>query len=496
MKRSLQRLGKSLMQAVAVMPLAALLIGIGYMIDQDWGSNSLVAAFLIKAGAAVLDHLGLIFAVAVAFGLAKDSHGAAALAGLISMLTMMLLLDKDFIFRVAYGDTMANLEKANALTDSHKFFYTAFGSINFKNVFVGILAGIIGGYSYNKFFQVKLPEFLAFFSGRRLVPIMASIISLVSVVVLYFAWPVIYVGLITFGKGLQGMGPLGAGIYAFFNRLLIPTGLHHALNQVFWQNLVGINDIPNFLNRAADTITNTYHPGMYQAGFFPIMMFGLPAAAVAMFSLAKPEKKQYAKSLFLAGALASFVTGVTEPIEFAFMFLAPGLYLAHAVLTGISVFLAAQFGWYAGFGFSAGLIDMFLSTSNPLAKNWYMLLVLGLVFAVIYFVLFKFAIQKLNLQTPGREEDDVTEGVILSKDTNYTEMARVILAGLGGKENISSIDHCITRLRLEVKDETLVDEKAIKRAKVAGVVRSSQKSVQVIIGPQVQAVHDEFVKLV
>lgn len=492
MKSSLQRLGKSLMQPVAVMPLAAILLGVGYLIDPTgWGADSAIAAFLIKAGGAILDNLGIIFAVGVAFGMSRDNHGAAAMAGLVSFLTIITLLNPGVVAQLRNFDP--NWAEAGNVDN---FAYQGFTKVGNGNVFIGILSGIIGAATYNKFFQVKLPDGLAFFSGRRLTPIMASLFSLIAALILLFIWPAVYAGLVSFGEMLTGMGALGAGIYAFFNRLLIPTGLHHALNQVFWFDLVGINDINNFLSNNQEAITATYHPGMYQAGFFPIMMFGLPAAAIAMFTVAKPERKNFAKSVFIAGALASFLTGVTEPIEFAFMFVAPQLYLVHALLTGVSVFLAAQFGWYAGFGFSAGLFDLILSMANPMAENWYMLVVSGIVFAVIYFLIFRALVPKLNLQTPGREEQDPNEGVQLSSDTNYTAMARQILEGLGGKENIKSTDHCITRLRLEVNDETKVNESVIKKANVAGVIRPSQKAVQVIIGPQVQAVHDEFIKLV
>ena len=492
MKSSLQRLGKSLMQPVAVMPLAAILLGVGYLIDPTgWGADSAIAAFLIKAGGAILDNLGIIFAVGVAFGMSRDNHGAAAMAGLISFLTIITLLNPGVVAQLRNFDP-AWAEAGNV----DNFAYQGFTKVGNGNAFIGILSGIIGASAYNKFFQVKLPDALAFFSGRRLTPIMASLFSLIAALILLFIWPAVYAGLVSFGEKLTGMGAVGAGIYAFFNRLLIPTGLHHALNQVFWFDLVGINDINNFLSNNQEAITATYHPGMYQAGFFPIMMFGLPAAAIAMFTVAKPERKNFAKSVFLAGALASFLTGVTEPIEFAFMFVAPQLYLVHALLTGISVFLAAQFGWYAGFGFSAGLFDLILSMANPMAENWFMLVIAGLVFAVIYFLIFRALVPKLGLQTPGREEQDPNEGAELSRDTNFSAMAATILEGLGGKENIKSTDYCITRLRLEVVDETKVNEAHIKRAGIAGVIRPSQKNVQVVIGPQVQAVHDEFIKLV
>lgn len=483
MKR-VQKLGRALMNPVAVLPVAAILMGIGYMIDpSDWGGKSAIAAFFIKSGGAILDNLGMIFAVGVAYGLSKDKDGAAAFSGLVAFLVVTTLLSPAAVAQlrgVAAEEVLAT---------------EGFAKIN--NAFIGILSGIIAALCYNKFSGVKLPEFLAFFSGRRLAPIMTAFFMLIVSGILFFIWPIIYGGLVTFGGAIQKLGPIGAGIYAFFNRLLIPTGLHHALNSVFWFDTIGINDIPNFLGGIKSTVPGVT-TGMYQAGFFPIMMFGLPGAALAMYHTAKPERKKVVLSLMMAGAFASFFTGVTEPIEFAFMFLAPGLYLLHALLTGISVFLAASLNWMAGFGFSAGAIDMFLSSQNPLANKWYMLIPMGLVFFVIYYFLFRFAITKWNLKTPGREEDDdelAKEGQELAADTDFTAMAATILEGLGGAENIESLDYCITRLRMEVKDNLLVNENKIKEARISGVIRPSKSSVQVIVGPQVQFVADEMRKM-
>lgn len=502
MKKQLQRLGRSLMQPVAVLPVAALLLGLGYIIDPDgWGGGSPLAAFLIKSGAAVLDNLGILFAVGVAYGMSKDKNGAAALSGLVSFMVITTLLSPGAVaqLRGVEPDMVSAAE--------------GFNKIN--NAFTGILAGVLAAAAYNRFYQVKLPAFLAFFSGRRLTPIITSFFAIIASGILFFAWPFIYAGLVGFGTAIVSLGAVGAGIYAFFNRLLIPVGLHHALNQVFWFDIAALKDIPLFLGgqstidlfaqgpeavkAAGLAVRDISTVGMYQAGFFPIMMFGLPGAALAMYHTAKDNKKKVAASLLMAGALASFITGVTEPLEFAFMFLAPGLYLVHALLTGISVAIASVFGYRAGFGFSAGLFDMILSARNPLANQWYMLLAMGLVFFAIYYFIFRFIILKFNLKTPGREDDDEAnpdEGVVFDKSTDFAEMAKIILAGLGGKENIDELDHCITRLRVDVKQYELVDEKKIKQAKIAGIIRPSQKNVQVIIGPQVQAVFDEIKKMV
>lgn len=484
MMKHLQRLGRALMNPVAVLPVAAILLGVGYWIDPTgWGANSPLAAFLIKAGGAVVDNLPIVFAVGVAYGLSKDGNGAAALSGLVAFLVVTTILSPGVVAQ------LRGVPAEEVLATE------GFGKIN--NAFTGILSGIVGAWCYNKFSNKKLPDALAFFSGRRLGPIVTSIVMLAVTGILYFVWPAIYGALVTFGTTIAKMGPLGAGIYAFFNRLLIPTGLHHALNSVFWFDGFGINDIGNFWSGTASTLPGVT-TGMYQAGFFPIMMFGLPGAALAMYHTAKPEKKKVAGSLLLAGAVAAFVTGVTEPLEFAFMFLSPGLYLVHAVLTGISVFIAAAMKWIAGFGFSAGLIDYVLSFKVPVATNIFMLIPLGLAFFSIYYFLFRFLIEKLNLKTPGREDEATEdEGAVLdTKTTDFTGMAQQILAGLGGKENIETVEHCVTRLRVDVKDNLKVDEKLIKRANISGVIRPSKNNVQVVVGPQVQFVYDEFKKLV
>ncbi len=486
--RKLQNLGKALMNPVAVLPLAALMLGFGYFLDPTYGSENAIAAFLIKAGGAVVDNLPLLFAVGVAYGLSKDHNGAAALSGLVAMLVLTTLLSEGSVGLIRSGGEVLPTE--------------GFGKIN--NAFTGIISGIVASIVYNKFHDKKLPDALAFFSGRRMVPIITSFAMILISVILYFAWPLIYGGLVVFGESIQKLGAWGAGIFGFFNRLLIPTGLHHALNAVFWFDIAGIDDLNNFIQSAARLQQPDLYPnvvkgvtGIYQAGYFPIMMGGLLGAALAMYHTAKPEKKKIAGSLLLSAALASFFSGVTEVIEFSFVFLAPGLYLIHALLTASSMIVAALLKATAGFGFSAGFFDFLLSINNPIANNIWYLPVMMVAYFVIYYALFRFFIVKFNLKTPGREDDaSEDEGIELSKDTNYTEMAKTILAGLGGKENIDTLDYCITRLRINVKDNTLVNEKQIKSAGVSGLIRPSQKGVHIIIGQQVQFVFDELKKLI
>ena len=477
MMKYLQKLGKSLMLPVAVLPAAGILMGIGYWIDPTgWGANSAIVAFLIKAGGAIIDNMAILFAIGVAVGMADDHEGTAGLAGLVSWLMIQTILSTGVVAMLKGIDA----GEVNA----------AFGKIN--NQFIGILSGIIGSTCYNRFKNTKLPDALAFFSGKRSVAIVTALASLVACLVLFFVWPVVYSALVAFGEAILGLGAVGAGIYGFFNRLLIPVGLHHALNSVFWFDVAGVNDLGNFW-AGTGTLGVT---GQYMTGFFPVMMFGLPAAALAMYHTAKPGKKKVAYGLLLAVAVCSFFTGVTEPLEFAFMFLAPGLYLIHALLTGISLAICALLPVRAGFNFSAGFVDWFLSFKAPMAVNPLFIIPIGLIYGVIYYVVFRFAIVKFNFKTPGREDDDdIDENQVTLANNDYTQVASIILEGLGGKGNIKSVDNCITRLRLEINDYTLVNEKKIKSAGVAGVIRPGKTSVQVIVGTQVQFVADEFKKL-
>lgn len=474
----LQRIGRALMVPVATLPAAAIMMGIGYWIDPvGWGAQSALAAFLIKAGAAIIDNMSVLFAIGVAYGMSKDKDGAAALAGLVGYLVLTTLLSPGAVAQIQ-SIPLAEVPKA-------------FGKIN--NQFVGILTGVIAAELYNRFSQVELHKALAFFSGRRLVPIITSFAMIALAFVLMFVWPLIYNALVSFGMGIKDMGATGAGIYAFFNRLLIPVGLHHALNSVFWFDVAGINDIPNFLGGAkslAEGKAILGVTGIYQAGFFPIMMFGLPGAALAIYHAAKPENKERVASIMLAAAIASFFTGVTEPLEFSFMLVAPALYVVHALLTGISVFLAASFQWIAGFGFSAGLVDLVLSSRNPLALKWYMLIVQGLVFFALYYVVFRAAIRAFNLRTPGREADDAPAEAqaATAPPQGLAEQARAYLAAVGGNANLESIDACITRLRLVVRDMALVDEKQALRLGASGVVRLDARNVQIIVGPQAERI--------
>ena len=477
MMKYLQKLGKSLMLPVACLPVASILMGIGYWIDPSgWGANSLIAAFMIKSGSALIDNMGILFAIGVGVGMSDDNEGTAGLAGLVSWLMMTTLL----------STTAVAMFKGIDVSEVP----AAFGKI--QTQFTGILAGIIGATCYNKFKSVKLPDALAFFSGKRSVAIITALSSIVAAIVLFFVWPFVYDGLVSMGEAIVSTGAIGSGIYVFLNRILIPTGLHHALNSVFWFDVAGINDIGNFW-AGTGVLGQT---GMYMTGFFPVMMFGLPAGALAMYHCAKKNKKKAVYGLLLAGAISAFFTGVTEPLEFAFMFLAPGLYFIHAVLSGVSAVICTILPVRTGFNFSAGLVDWILSFKAPMAENPWMIIPIGLAFALVYYIVFRFAITKFNLKTPGREDDeelDETKKELANND--FTKMAEIILEGLGGKENVTSIDNCVTRLRLEIKDQSKINEKLIKSSGASGIIRPGKKSIQIIIGTKVQFVCDELKKL-
>ena len=486
----LQKLGKSLMLPVACLPICGILMGIGYMLApaamagevagfQASGIAYQIGYYLIKAGGALIDNIAILFAIGIGVGMSDDNDGTGGLAALASWLMITNLLATANVTVIM--PSIANNPDATLAFDK------------IANPFIGIIAGIIGSMCYNKFKGTQLPNWLSFFSGKRCVAIVAGVTSIIASVVLLFVWPIVFGALVALGEGILGMKAVGAGLYAFFNRLLIPFGLHHALNNAFWFDTIGIGDLTNYWAgmTSADV---SWSLGMYMSGFFPCMMFGVPGAALAMVHTAKNKKA--AIGLLASAALCAFVCGVTEPFEFAFMFLAPVLYLIYAVLYGIFTFVTVLVGFRAGFSFSAGATDLVFSSFLPAAENTWMIIPLGIAAFVVFYLVFRVAIQAFDLKTPGREDEDTEaeKQAVLAND-DFTEVARVILEGVGGKENVTSIDNCITRLRLEIKDYTKVDEKKIKSAGVAGVIRPGQKSVQVIVGTKVQFVADEFKKL-
>ena len=475
------------MLPVACLPICGILMGIGYALcpatmqgGDITGIGNQIGFFLVKAGGALIDNMALLFVIGVGVGMAEKHDGTGGLAALASWLMITNLLSTAVVTTI-----MPSIAKNADAT-------LAFDKIS--NPFIGILAGVIGSMCYNKFKDTKLPDWLSFFSGKRCVAIIAGVVSIIVSVVLLFVWPVVFTALITVGQSIAKMGAVGAGIYAFLNRLLIPTGLHHALNNVFWFDTIGLGDLTHFW--AGETSKNvSWSLGMYMSGFFPCMMFGIPGAALAMIQSAKSNKKKVAIGLIASAAISAFVCGVTEPFEFAFMFLAPALYVVYALLYGIFTVITVALGFRAGFSFSAGLTDLIFSASLPAAAKTWLIIPLGIAAFIVFYVVFRFAIVKFDLKTPGREDDDDDETKVVLANDDFTTVAKIVLEGVGGKDNVESVDNCITRLRLVIKDYTKVDEKKIKSAGVAGVVRPSQKDVQVIIGTKVQFVADEFKKL-
>ena len=491
MMKKLQKLGKALMLPVAALPICGILMGLGYAIAPGVmgvpgaatsGALYNIGFLLVKAGGALIDNMAWLFVIGVAVGLSDDREGTSALAGLVSWLMMTNLLSTGVVTTLmpAIADDPVKT--------------LAFDKI--QNVFIAIIAGIIGASCYNRFKNAKLPDWLAFFSGKRCVAIVTGLVSILVSVVLLFVWPIIFSALVAVGEGIIGMGGIGAGIYAFLNRLLIPTGLHHALNNVFWFDTIGLGDLSHYW---AGDITGqngvTWSLGMYMSGFFPCMMFGIAGAALAMIKTAKNKKA--AIGLVLSAAICAFVCGVTEPFEFGFMFLCFPLYVVYAALYGIFTVITYYSGFRAGFCFSAGATDLVFSASLPAAAKTWMIIPLGIAAFIVFYLVFYFAITKFDLKTPGREDEDAEEAEkkITLANNNYTEVASGVLKAIGGKANVSSVDYCATRLRFTIKDYTQVDEKAVKAAGAAGVIRPDKTTCQVIIGTKVQFVYDELKKM-
>ena len=489
MMKKLQKLGKALMLPVAALPICGILMGLGYAIAPGVmgvpgaatsGALYNIGFLLVKAGGALIDNMAWLFVIGVAVGLSDDREGTSALAGLVSWLMMTNLLSTGVVTTLmpAIADDPVKT--------------LAFDKI--QNVFIAIIAGIIGSSCYNRFKNAKLPDWLAFFSGKRCVAIVTGLVSILVSVVLLFVWPIIFSALVAVGEGIIGMDGIGAGIYAFLNRLLIPTGLHHALNNVFWFDTIGLGDLSHYW--AGDTSANVgWSLGMYMSGFFPCMMFGVFGAALAMIKAAKNKKA--AIGLVVSAAICAFVCGVTEPFEFGFMFLCFPLYVVYAALYGIFTIITYYSGFRAGFCFSAGATDLIFSASLPAhAKTW-MIIPLGIAAFVVFYLVFKFAIVKFDLKTPGREDEDAeaAEANITLANNDFTAIASGVLAAVGGKDNVANVDYCATRLRFEVKDSTAVNEKAVKAAGAAGVIRPSKTACQVVIGPKVQFVYDELKKM-
>lgn len=488
MLAKLQKLGKSLMLPVATLPAAGILQGLGlidYQKDIPLGAlgaflNQYVTPFMTSGALAILDNLPIIFAIGVAIGFAGDAvAGLSALIGYMVLTRVLAQVPLQMPF--IPDDVKLNM-----------------------GVLGGFFVGLWSAYLYNKFHNIKMPDWLGFFAGKRFVPIITAASTMVLAVLIGMIWSPIQDGISAFGNWVVGLGGIGSFIFGTANRLLIPLGLHHVLNSIAWFQ------IGDYTNAAGEVVHGDLWrffagdptAGMFMSGFFPIMMFAMPAAALAFMHTAKPSKRKLVGSIFIGSAVASFLTGITEPLEFAFMFIAPVLYVVHAILTGLSGLIMYVLDVHLGFSFSAGLIDYLVNLK--LSTNAWLLLPVGLAFGVVYYLLFRILIVKLNLKTPGREEDDDTDTVSDDADTNAPapsgaasneSKAAKVLQNIGGADNITSIDACITRLRLVVKDEKAVKDSELKKLGASGVMRLGQGAVQVVFGPQAESIKDEIKKM-
>lgn len=465
---SLQSLGRALMLPIAVLPVAGLLLRLGQ-------PDMLNIAFMANAGNAIFDNLGLLFAVGVATAFARDGNGAAALAGITCYLVTIkgaetLVVPPEGTGAGLAKDMAAIVEAAWRTKSVHRF-----------DVPVGIVAGLIAGSFYNRFATIKMPEYLAFFGGRRFVPIISGIAGLALAGLLGLAFGPVNIGIDALSQGVVQAGGLGLFAFGVLNRLLIVTGLHHILNTVAYFVVGDYMGKTGDLNRffAGDPTA-----GAFMSGFFPVMMFGLPAACLAMYHEALPERKKAVGGMLFSLALMSFLTGVTEPIEFSFMFLAPVLYAFHAILTGLSEALMNALGVRLGYTFSAGLFDYVINFGK--ATRPLLLVPIGAVYAMLYYAVFRFAIRRWNLQTPGREAEATTlDGAHEPGGAALVEGGRgsSFVAAMGGSANLTEVAACTTRLRLVVADPARVDEPALKRLGARGILRPSPSGVQVVLGP-------------
>lgn len=450
----LQKIGKALMLPVAVLPAAGLLLRLG---QPDVFNIPFVAA----AGDAIFANLALLFAIGVAIGIADDNNGSAGLAGAVGY------------FVLTKG--VATINEQNNMA-----------------VLAGIIAGAVAGVLYNKFKNTKLPDFLGFFGGKRFVPIITAATMIVLAGIFGYIWPTIQSGINGIANWIIGAGAVGAFVFGFLNRLLIPLGLHHILNSFLW---FVFGEFPKADGTIVTGDLNRYFAGdptagSFMAGFYPIMMFALPAACFAIITMAKKENRAAITGAMLSVAFTSFLTGITEPIEFAFMFLAPILYLFHALLTGTAMAVAYILGIKHGFTFSAGAIDYFLNMG--LATKGWLLIPIGLIFGVVYYLVFIWAIKAFNLPTPGRidETEDTTGGI-----SDLRDIAQSYIIKLGGSANIENVDSCITRLRMTLKDASLVNDKELIQLGASGVLRPNKKNLQVIVGTKAELIAEQIKKI-
>lgn len=485
MLATLQKLGKSLMLPVATLPAASILQAFGLIdYEKNWHLGPHVGGFLnqyfapfLNAGAgAIFGNLALIFAIGVAIGFAGD-----AVAGLSALIAYEVLIK-----------VLAAVPAAFSWIDD--------STVLDMGVLGGIFTGLWSAYLYKKFHKIKLPDWLGFFAGKRFVPIITAISTMVLTVLIGMIWSPIQDGINEFGNWVVGLGAIGSFIFGFANRMLIPFGLHHVLNTIAWFQ------IGDFTNAAGEVVhgdltryfAGDKSAGMFMSGFFPIMMFALPGAALAFIHTAKPQKRKMVASIFIGAAIASFLTGITEPLEFSFMFVAPLLYVVHAILTGLAGLIMYYLDVKLGFGFSAGLIDYVLNMS--LSTRAWVLIPVGVGFFALYYFLFRFIITAFKLKTPGREDDSLFDDAA-GEETDYSQrlaagsQAEKILAAIGGADNVMNIDACITRLRLILKDDRAVNDNTLRTLGAAGVMRLGKGAVQIVFGTKSESIKDDILKL-
>lgn len=519
----LQRVGRSFMLPIAILPVAGLLLGIGSSftnqttletynltgIIYEGGLLYTILDIMSKTGSAVFDNLALLFAMGVAIGMAKKEKEVAALSGAVAYLIM----------NTAISALITAKGGVEAMADNSTTSVLGITTLQ-MGVFGGIIVGLGVAALHNKFYKIQLPQVLSFFGGTRFVPIISSLVYLAVGVLMFYIWPVVQTGIAALGQLVLNSGYAGTWIYGIIERALIPFGLHHVFYMPFWQTAVGgtavidgvtIQGAQNiFFAELASKSTTEFSVSAtrFMTGKFPFMIFGLPAAAFAMYKAARPEKKKVVGGLLFSAALTSMLTGITEPLEFTFLFVAPVMYAVHCVLAGLSYMLMHIFNVGVGMTFSGGLIDMTLFgvLQGNAKTHWIWIVIIGLVYAVIYYFLFYFMITKLNLKTPGREADDEETKLYTRQDVNARKelehnnnpasdgidmVSALILKGLGGKKNISDIDCCATRLRITVVDSGKVTDSLLKQSGASGVIRKGN-GIQVIYGPQVSVVKSKF----
>lgn len=518
----LQRVGRSFMLPIALLPVAGLLLGIGssftnattietYHLGKfiyEGGVLYTILDIMSKTGSAVFDNLALLFAMGVAIGMAKKEKEVAALSGAIAYIVMNTTISA---LITAKGGVEAMAENSTT---------SVLGITTLQmGVFGGILVGLGVAALHNKFYKTELPQVLSFFGGTRFVPIVSTVTYLIVGIIMFYLWPIVQLGISKLGVLVLNSGYAGIWIYGILERALIPFGLHHVFYMPFWQTELGgsmmidgnmVAGAQNiFFAELASKSTEVFSVSAtrFMAGKFPFMIFGLPAAAFAMYKTARPEKKKVVGSLLLSAALTSMITGITEPLEFTFLFVAPLMYAVHCVLAGLSYMLMHILNVGVGMTFSGGLIDMTLFgiLQGNAKTHWIWIVVVGLIYAVVYYFVFYFMITKMNLKTPGREPDDVEPKLYRRSDVNEAKAAKVkstdkrtsdvvsatILKGLGGKENLSDVDCCATRLRVTVNDASKVMDDMLKASGASGVIHKGN-GVQVIYGPKVSVIKSDL----